>query len=122
MAPLAALPKGHVYTFIDMAPRVLVMTHHSSVTGPYHRNHEAIVDNIQTLRAPADEARERMKAAGADYLLICKGQAGPMGKGKDKKGLAWQLIQGARYDWLELIETGEKNPNLVYRIVPGSSG
>ena len=122
MAPLAALPAGHVYTFIDMAPRVLVMTHHSTVTGPYHRNHQAIVDNIQTLRAPAEEARTRLAAWGADYLLICKGQAGPMGKGKDKQGIAWQLIQGAEYDWLEPVETGPKNPNLVFRIVPGSSG
>ena len=71
LAPLAALPKGHVYTFIDMAPRVLVMTPHSTVTGPYHRNHAAIVDNIETLRTPAADARGRIEASGADYLLIC---------------------------------------------------
>lgn len=122
MAPLAALPKGHVYTFIDMAPRVLVMTHHTTVTGPYHRNHAAIVENIETLRAPPEEARARMTTAGADYLLVCKGQAGPMGKGVNRQGIAWQLIEGERFDWLEPVATADDNPNLLFRLVPGSSG
>ncbi|MBW0144075.1 AcrB/AcrD/AcrF family protein [Sphingomicrobium clamense] len=123
MAILANLPQGHVYTFLDMAPRVLVMTPHTTVTGPYHRNHEAIVDNILTLRAKPDQARRRIEATGADYLLLCRGQLDVIGPGVEDQGLAWQLGKGASFDWLEPIAVSDDNPNLLYRLTTqGSSG
>ena len=122
MAVLANLPKGHVYTFLDMAPRVLVMTPHTTVTGPYHRNHEAIVDNLKTLRAKPEDARRQIEATGAEYLLLCRGQLKIIGSGEDEQGLAWQLGEGKSFDWLEPIAVSDDNPNLLYRLkAPGSS-
>src|SRR5205823_7719128 len=36
--PVALQPKGMVFTFVDLGPRLIAVTHHEAVTGPYHRN------------------------------------------------------------------------------------
>jgi hypothetical protein len=38
LKPIAKQPKGRVFTFVDLGPRLITVTHHSAVTGPYHRN------------------------------------------------------------------------------------
>ena len=37
-------PKGMVFTFVDLGPRLIAVTHHDLVTGPYHRNGQQIAD------------------------------------------------------------------------------
>lgn len=114
MATLAALPAGTVYTFLDMAPRLLVMTPHKTVTGPYHRNDDAIVANIKTLRSDAEDAHAALVAADADYLYLCKAQAAAIGR----SGFAHDLVEGQRYDWLEPIDQGPKADaiSLLFRL------
>ena len=31
-------PKGMVFTFVDLGPRLITVTHHDAIVGPYHRN------------------------------------------------------------------------------------
>ena len=33
MHPIALLPKGKVFTFVDLGPRLITVTHHSAITG-----------------------------------------------------------------------------------------
>ena len=56
-APVAQQPKGRVFTFVDLGPRLITVTHHDSVIGPYHRNGEQIVDVMKTFRGSAEQAR-----------------------------------------------------------------
>ena len=38
LRPVALQPKGIVFTFVDLGPRLITVTHHDAITGPYHRN------------------------------------------------------------------------------------
>ena len=53
MKPVALQPKGTVFTFGDLAPRVITVTHHRSIIGPYHRNGEQILDMMHAFRGVA---------------------------------------------------------------------
>ena len=58
--PVALQPKGIVFTFVDLGPRLIAVTHHDAITGPYHRNGQQIADVMNAFRgrrrpgAPAD--------------------------------------------------------------------
>ena len=72
LAPVAQQPKGTIFTFVDLGPRLITVTHHDAIIGPYHRNGEQIADVMNAFRgqrgpgAPADRAN-----ISSDYLLIC---------------------------------------------------
>ena len=44
LRPVALQPKGVVFTFVDLGPRLITVTHHDAITGPYHRNGQQIAD------------------------------------------------------------------------------
>jgi len=55
--PIAKLPKGVVFTFLDTTPRLITVTHHHAISGPYHRNGEQIADVMKAFRGPPEQAR-----------------------------------------------------------------
>jgi hypothetical protein len=69
--PIAAGAKGWVFTFVDLAPRLITLTHHDSVIGPYHRNGEQIADVMKAFRGDSGQARAILEKYDADYLLTC---------------------------------------------------
>ena len=44
MDPLDRLPSQTIFTFVDIGPRLITLTHHDAIAGPYHRNGAAILD------------------------------------------------------------------------------
>ena len=56
LRPVALQPKGVVMTFVDLGPRLITVTHHDAVTGPYHRNGQQIADVMNFWRGSADQA------------------------------------------------------------------
>lgn len=44
LKPLDAYPAQTIFTFVDLGPRLITLTHHSAIAGPYHRNGDAILD------------------------------------------------------------------------------
>ena len=44
MRPVAKLPPAIIFTFADLSPRLITVTHHRAIMGPYHRNEQQIVD------------------------------------------------------------------------------
>src|SRR3546814_16420182 len=62
-----------MFTFLELSPRLLVTTHHSAITGPYHRNGKAIADVMKAFGGTADAARAIVGRYHADYVLICPG-------------------------------------------------
>ncbi|HMT44871.1 MAG TPA: AcrB/AcrD/AcrF family protein, partial [Chakrabartia sp.] len=72
--PLNKLTMGKIFTFVDLAPRLITLTRHSSITGPYHRNGDLILDVHQAFRATPERARGIVvDRHHADYVLICPG-------------------------------------------------
>ncbi len=53
---VALQPRGMVFTFVDLAPRLITVTHHNSIAGPYHRNGQQIADVMNAFRGSADQA------------------------------------------------------------------
>ena len=60
-----------MFTFLDTSPRLITVTHHDAITGPYHRNGEQIADVMKAFRGSAEQARAIIGKYRADYLLTC---------------------------------------------------
>ncbi len=117
MRPVARQPKGNVFTFIDLGPRLITVTHHSALGGPYHRNGRAIADSMNAFRGSPEQARALIAAHRSDYLLICPhmNQA-TIFSARSPKGFYAQLEKGATFDWLEPIDLGKDSPLQMWRV------
>jgi hypothetical protein len=121
MRPVAKQPKGNVFTFIDLGPRLIAVTHHSAIGGPYHRNGDAIAASMRAFRGTPEQAREIMARHRSDYLLICPhmNQA-TIFRSAAPKGFYAQLEKGARFPWLQPVDLGKDSPLRMWRIVDPS--
>ena len=119
MAPIARLPKATILTFVDLGPRLITVTHHRALAGPYHRNGQAILDVQHSFRAatPAT-AHAVMKRYGATMLLLCPGLSeSTLYTSQDPKGFYGQLIAGTVPDWLVPVPLPENSPFLLWKRV-----
>lgn len=118
MKPIALQPKGVVFTFVDLAPRLITVTHHSSIAGPYHRNGDAIADTMHAFRGTADEAHAIMLRHHANYVLTCPAMSQTtIFMAEAPKGFYGQLERGQVPSWLRPIPLPKGNPLRFYRIV-----
>jgi hypothetical protein len=118
MKPVAQQPKGTVFTFGDLAPRLITVTHHRSVIGPYHRNGEQILDMMHAFRGSPEQARAILAKYKSDYLLICPMLSqSTVFKAEAPKGFYAQLADGRVPAWLEPVDLGPDNPMKMWRVV-----
>ena len=118
MKPVAKQPAGIVFTFVDLAPRLITVTHHSSITGPYHRNGEAIGDVMRAFRGTADQAQATIRKYRSDYVLICPLMSQTtIWMVEAPKGFYVQLARGQVPTWLKPIPLGKDSPLRLYRVV-----
>lgn len=113
-----ALPPATMLTFVDMSPRLIAMTRHSAVAGPYHRNGQAILDVHRSFRAKSPEvAREVMQRRGATMLLLCPGMAeSTIYRAHAPKGFYVQLMAGQVPVWLKPVDLPENSPFRLWRV------
>jgi len=118
MKPVAQQPAGTVFTFGDLAPRVITVTHHRSIIGPYHRNGEQILDMMHAFRGSAGQAHAILAKYHSDYLLICPMMSqSTVFVSETPKGFYAQLAKGQVPSWLRPIDLGPKNPMKMWRVV-----
>jgi hypothetical protein len=118
MAPIAALPRGRVMTFVDLGPRLITVTHHDAVTGPYHRNSEQIVDVMHFWRGSADEAHAIARKYRSDYVLSCpKSSSSTIFETEAPKGFYVQLQKGQVPGWLSPVALPPSSPFRMWRVV-----
>ncbi|MEO5640539.1 MAG: AcrB/AcrD/AcrF family protein, partial [Sphingomicrobium sp.] len=116
--PVALQPAGVVFTFVDLAPRLITVTHHSSVAGPYHRNGAAIGDIMNAFRGTADEAHAIMLRHHATYVLTCPDMSQTtIFMAETPKGFYGQLARGQVPAWLEPIALPKDNPLRMWKII-----
>jgi hypothetical protein len=122
LRPVALQPKGQVLTFVDLGPRLIAVTHHDAVAGPYHRNGRDIIDTMRAFRGTADEAQATVKRRGIDYVLICPGLSeSTIYASQAKNGFYMQLVRGKVPPWLAPVELPRESPYRMWRVVtPGS--
>ena len=116
---LDALPPATMLTFIDMGPRLIAMTRHSAIAGPYHRNGEAILDVQHAFRDPSPEvAHAVMRKRGATLLLICPGMAeSTIYRAQARDGFYMQLADDKAPAWLEPVALPANSPFKLWRMV-----
>ncbi len=115
---VALQPKGRVFTFVDLAPRLITVTHHDSITGPYHRNGQQIADVMNAFRGSADQAHTLMWKYGSDYLLTCpKSSTTTIFMSEAPGGFYAQLEKGEVPKWLRPVDLGPKSPFKMWRVV-----
>jgi hypothetical protein len=118
MAPIARQPRGMVMTFVDLGPRLITVTHHDAITGPYHRNAQQIVDVMQAFRGTPSNARATAERYHADYVLICPMMSeSTIYRAEAAGGFYDRLAQGQVPNWLAPIPLPADSPFKMWRIV-----
>jgi hypothetical protein len=118
LRPVARVPKGYVLTFVDLGPRLIAVTHHDAVAGPYHRNGADIIDVMRTFRGPAEAAHAMIERRGIDYVLICPGLSeSTVYATQAKNGFYMQLVRGKVPAWLQSVPLPPSSPYRMWRVV-----
>ena len=118
LAPIARQPKGLVFTFIDLGPRMIVTTHHTVVGGPYHRNDQAIADVMKAFRGDEAQAHRIIREYGSAYLLVCPDMStATIFMSAAPKGFYGQLMKGKVPNWLQPVELPKDSPFKMWKVV-----
>ena len=56
-----------VFTFVDLGPRLITVTHHDAIIGPYHRNGQQIADVMNAFRGDAGQAHRLITKYHSNY-------------------------------------------------------
>jgi hypothetical protein len=117
LKPVAQQPRGRVLTFVDLGPRLIALTHHDAVAGPYHRNGSDIIDVMRTFRGTAESARATIERRGIDYVLICPGYSeSTVYASQAKGGFYMQLVRGKVPAWLRPVPLPTDSPYRMWRV------
>jgi hypothetical protein len=117
LRPVAQQPKGMVFTFVDNGPRLITVTHHDAVGGPYHRNGEQIADVMNAFRGDAEQAHRIVKKYRSTYLLICPNSSTTtIFRSEAAKGFYAQLERGQVPSWLTPVELPKDSPFKMWRV------
>jgi hypothetical protein len=118
LAPINAQPKGTVFSFIDLGPRLIIATHHDAIGGPYHRNDKAIADVMMAFRGDEAQARRIVTEYGGDYLLVCPNMStATIFMTEARHGFYGQLVDGKVPSWLQPVELPKDSPFKMWRVV-----
>lgn len=119
LKPIARQPKGMVFSYVDLGPRLITVTHHNAVTGPYHRNGEQIGDVMKAFRGSAAQARAIIAGKyRADYLLVCPNMStATIFMAEAPRGFYAQLQRGRVPAWLQPVQLPKESPFRMWRVV-----
>jgi len=118
LRPIALQPKGRIFTFIDLSPRLITVTHHDAVAGPYHRNGQQIADVMNFWRGSADQAHQLAEKYRSDYVLSCPNSSTTtIFASEAPKGFYVQLQQGKVPAWLQPVALPKDSPFRMWRVV-----
>jgi hypothetical protein len=116
--PVALQPRGIVFTFVDLGPRLITVTHHDSIAGPYHRNGQQIADVMNFWRGSADQAHQLAAKYRANYVLSCPNSSTTtIFAAETPKGFYVQLERGAVPGWLTPVQLPKDSPYRMWKVV-----
>jgi hypothetical protein len=118
LRPIALQPKGVVMTFVDLGPRLITVTHHDAIAGPYHRNGEQIADVMNFWRGNADQAHRLAEKYHANYVLSCPDSSTTtIFMSETPRGFYAQLQRGQVPNWLKPVQLPKDSPFRMWRVV-----
>jgi hypothetical protein len=114
---LNRVPAATFFTHVDMGPRLITVTHHNGVAGPYHRNGQAILDVHHAFTGPARGFRPIAARHQATYLLICPNMAETtVYRSRSPNGFYGQLSKGQVPNWLEPVTLPKNSAFRLWKI------
>jgi len=117
-ALLSGLPRGLVLTPLFYGSTVLMLSDHSVVAGPYHRNGQAILDAINAMERPPAEAKAIIDVRGVDYVAICSvSKESAVAEYKAPEGLLSELLAGRPPNWLRPVQSAPGSALKIWRVV-----
>ena len=118
LQPVARQPAGNVLTFVDLGPRIIAVTPHNAVAGPYHRNAAQIVDVMRAWRGDAANAHATVRRYRIDYVLICPNLSeSTIYRSEAPNGFYAQLLRGDVPGWLAPVPLPAGSPYRMWRVV-----
>jgi hypothetical protein len=118
MREVGLQPRGVVFTFVDLGPRLITLTDHDAVAGPYHRNSQQIVDTTNAFLGSAGEAHRIIAKYHSSYVLTCPGSwLAYHFIDESPGGFYAQLEQGDAPGWLAPVDLGGGSPFKMWRVV-----
>ncbi len=125
LRPLDQLAPATIFTLVDLGPRLIALTHHTVIAGPYHRNPDAILAVQHAFDGPPERFLEIARAHGASYLLYCPNfPEGTIYQRRSPKGFYARLSRGETFPFLTPVELKFESelPYMLYRITPAAAG
>jgi hypothetical protein len=119
---LNQLPPATIMTLVDLGPRILAVTHHNVIAGPYHRNGKAILDLHHAYDGDEAAFLDTARRHGARYFLLCPDfPEGTVYRARAKGGMYDRIEKGQIPRWLTPVDlkSGFALPYKVYRIEGG---
>ncbi|WP_438827066.1 AcrB/AcrD/AcrF family protein [Sphingomonas bacterium] len=117
LEPLDAYAKQTVFTFIDLGPRLIVLSHHDAIAGPYHRNGDAMLDVQHAFQGSPDQAHAIMRRHRATLLLVCPNMAeSTVYRARAPRGFYGQLAHNRKFAWLTPLPLPRGSPLRLFRI------
>ncbi len=117
LRPLDRYPAQTIFSFVDLGPRIITITHHNAVAGPYHRNGDAILDVQHAFSGTPENFRAIAKRHGATLLLVCPNMAeSTIYRARAPGGFYSQLAHRKTFDWLEPLPMPKKSPLRLWQI------
>jgi len=115
---VALQPRGVVFTFVDFGPRLIAVTHHDSIAGPYHRNGQQIADVMNAFRGSEAQAHALIAKYHSNYLLTCPNSSTTtIFMSEAPKGFYAQIQRGEVPKWLSPIALPKDSPFRMWRVV-----
>ncbi|WP_308815165.1 AcrB/AcrD/AcrF family protein [Sphingomonas sp. GV3] len=117
LRPLDHYPAQTIFTFVDLGPRLITLTHHSAIAGPYHRNGDAILDVQHAFGGTEAQAHAIMRRHGATLLLLCPNMAESTNyRVRNPGGFYDHMAQGWVPDWLTPLPLPKGSPLRLFAI------
>jgi len=116
---LNGLEPGEVFAPLDIAPRILLVSHHSVPATGHHRGDTTMRLVIATAMGTSEEARETLQARGSRYVALCPNLIEPTNYAIDApSGFMADLLNEREIDWLEPIPVINGSTLRLWRIKP----
>ncbi|HEX8840653.1 MAG TPA: AcrB/AcrD/AcrF family protein [Sphingomicrobium sp.] len=118
LRPVAMQPKGVIMTFVDLGPRLISVTPHDAIAGPYHRNGQQIADVMNFWRGSADQAHHIANWYHAKYVLSCPNSSTTtIFMAETPNGFYAQLQRGQVPGWLSPVQLPKDSPFRMWKVV-----
>lgn len=85
---LRGLPEGPVLSTLNLGPSILLASGLPVLAAPYHRSPAALTNGLRPFRQGEAAFRATVDAIGADYIVLCRGDAHPGFAGDLAAGVA----------------------------------